>query len=107
MNEHYVEKVCPVCGKVFYPGYLMMWGWKNPSDELVCSYRCQRKSEKKPKSTRKPLRSMVAVRIVETGQVFESISDCAAHFHTSTSALRHSIYEGRDYKGYHIERVVK
>lgn len=106
MNERYKESICPECGKVFYPEYLLKWGWKNPEGENVCSYSCQRKSENKPKKKRNPSRERIPVRIVETGEVFRSISDCASEFGTSNMSIHKCIYQGKAYKGLHIERVV-
>lgn len=108
-DKEYKNEICPVCGEVFQISKFFRWGWLIGSEsnpKPVCSYKCQRDWEKDPSKKKKPQVKRCAVRIVETGEVFESISDCALHFHTSASALRHSIYEGRDYKGFHIERVV-
>lgn len=106
MNEHYKEKTCPECSKVFYPEYLLKWGWKNPKDEPVCSYTCQRKSEKKhySRSIKKPCKT--TVRIIETGEIFQSITACANSFDVKVMTLRYYIDKGKPFRGLHIERVV-
>lgn len=107
MGELYKECECPECGKIFYPEYLMNWGWKSPSGELVCSYHCQRKSEKKMPKKKNPQRKRIPVRIVETGETFDSISDCSIHLNTSGANIYRCVHLGRTHKGLHIERVVE
>ena len=106
MNRNYIEKVCPVCGKVFYPSYMMLWGWLTPKGEPVCSYTCQRISEKNPKAIRKPKRKRRAVRIIETGKVFESVGECAIYLETTRTSIYNSLnHNGGRFKGFHLERV--
>ena len=105
MGELYKKFVCPECGKEFSPEFEMYWGWKNPKDENVCSYTCQRKSEKKAKSKPKQIRNRVPVRIRETGEVFKSISDCAVHLNTSNGSIYRCIDRGIPFYNLHIERV--
>lgn len=47
----------------------------------------------------------VKVRIVETGEVFDAMTDCANHLGVLISNLSRAIKEGRKYKGYHYEKV--
>ena len=106
MSEYYAEKICPVCGKVFYPSYLMNWGWLTPKNVPVCSYTCQRKSENNPKSISKPKRKRSAVRIVETGRMFESVDECAVFFNTTRQSIYNSLnLRGGKYGEFHLERV--
>lgn len=106
MDENYKATACPQCGKKFYPKrYLMKWGYLNPKGEPVCSYSCQRASEKNPKYSNNKQRILVPVRIVETGEEFDSISKCAAHLNVQPSNLYYCIHKGREYRGLHIERV--
>ena len=101
------EVTCPICGKVFYPATCYMWGWKIGSEtapKLVCSYTCQRKWERKPK--KKPKRRRTPVRIVETGETFATISDCAAFFETSNNCISKALNLGVTIRDMHIERVV-
>lgn len=104
MNDRYKESICPECGKVFYPEYMLRWGWKNPKGENVCSYSCQRKSEKNPKAMRKPCKT--SVRIIETGEIFQSITACANSLNVRVPNLRYYIERGKPFRGFHIERVV-
>ena len=108
MNEHYTKFVCPVCGKVFYPAVSELWGWKigeTCRPKLVCSYKCQREWENKPRKKSRINRKRVAVKIVETGEIFECIEDCANKFDVSASWLSKCLRTGRAYNGIHIERV--
>ena len=105
-RDEYNLNICTECGKVFSTEGRPGWGWKNVKGEKVCSYTCQRKSETRPKKAAR-IYNRVAVRIVETGEIFKSITECAARLNTTATALRHSIYEGKDYRGYHIERVMQ
>lgn len=105
MNERYIIDVCPECGTEFSTEFRSAWGWKNVKGQNVCSYHCQRASE----TNRKPASSRikrVPVRIVETGEVFESINQCAYHLGASYSMMHKCIYKGETYKKMHIERVV-
>ena len=106
MTQWFKNDVCPVCGKTFYPESMMEWGWKTPKGKNVCSYSCQRKSEKNPKSIPKPQRKRRAVRIIETGKVFESVGECAIYLETSRTAIYNSLnHKGGRFKDFHLERV--
>jgi len=43
------------------------------------------------------------VRIIETGDIFNSIRSCALHLHTYPSSIRESIKHGWAVRGYHLE----
>jgi len=45
------------------------------------------------------------IRVVETGQVFDSMTDCANHFGVLVSNLSRAIRFNRKYKGYHFEKI--
>ena len=48
----------------------------------------------------------VKIRIVETGEVFDSITDCAEHINGSTGTIHHVLTGQRNtHKGYHFELV--
>lgn len=107
MTDYYKEKTCPVCGKSFYPTYYADWGWMTPNGKPVCSYTCQRKSEKNPKSISKPPKKRRAVRIIETGQIFDSIGECADFLGTQRTAIYNSLnHKGGRYKNIHLERIM-
>lgn len=102
---------CPVCGEDFLPA--PQHGWKigeGKKAELVCTYSCQRKwekaSEKQRETMRKPKRKRIAVRVIETGEVFESVAACAEHFNTSKTCI-YKCFRGLTYNNLHMERVVE
>ena len=107
MNQWFKYEECPVCGKTFYPESMMKWGWKTPKGKNVCSYTCQRVSEKNPKSIPKPKRKRKAVRVIETGRVFESIEECAVFYGVTRQYIYNSLNlkKGR-FKDLHLERVI-
>ena len=48
----------------------------------------------------------IKIRIVETGEVFDSITDCAEHINGSTGTIHHVLTGQRNtHKGYHFELV--
>ena len=102
--------ICPQCKEEFYISPLIQrWGWvigteANPIP--VCSYKCQRASERKAKGKPKQQRNRVPVRIRETGEVFRSISECAAYLNTSNNSIYRCIDRGIPFYDLHIERVV-
>lgn len=115
MGEHHTKTaweltMCPVCGKNFLPA--AQHGWKigeGSKERLVCTYSCQRKyekaSEKKKTTILEVKRNRQAVRVVETGEVFESVEACANHFNTSKTCI-YKCFRGGTYKKMHIERVM-
>lgn len=112
MSDSYTPwlmQICPICGKEFLPASQHYWriGDVPSRERLVCSYSCMRKWEKTPKNKRKVDRKRVAVRILETGEVFESVADCAKHLGIPRDRVSKMLYNGRAYNGYHIEKVWK
>lgn len=108
MNQRNRETICPICGKGFYPEYYAKWGWLIGTEahpKPVCSYTCQRKWEKSIKPSRSVPVNSIPVRVIDTGEVFESISKCAVHLGTSNANIVKCIYEGKTHKGLHIEKV--
>ncbi len=99
---------CPICKKKFYPIDIQGWGYRIGGNKMVCSYPCQRKWETDPDRENKlnPTRRRVPVRIVETGEVFNSVIECAARLNANGSLLSRYIRNNKAYKGLHIERVV-
>lgn len=99
------EEQCPVCQKMFAPA--VEHAWKVDRD-LVCSYTCQRKGEKDPSMMKKTKSGKkIAVRVVETGETFESIRKCAKALNISNTMVHYCVRDGRTVKGLHIERVNK
>ena len=107
----WVMRTCPICKKEFLPAG--QHGWKigdSPSyEEPVCSYTCQRKWEKNrkkaPKHNPYGFGMAKAVRIVETGEKFRTITECAKHLGVSSSVVSYCLHHGKVYKGMHIEKV--
>lgn len=106
---HWQMRTCPVCGKEFLPAGQHSWiiGNNFSKQELVCTYSCMRKWEKNPKKRSRVCENgrRVKVRVVETGEVFNSISECARKLKTSTCSIHYSIYYGRTARGLHVERL--
>lgn len=105
------ERICPICGKEFSPAPEHSYYINGNKLKLVCSYTCVRKWEKNPKAQYSSgisgKKAGIAVRFVETGEEFVSISECAEHLNTSYSIIDHCIRYGYPFKGVHIERVKK
>lgn len=106
---HWEMRKCPVCGKEFLPTGLHSYkiGTVASEQKLVCTYTCQRKWEKEQeeKAKRKKSHKGKLVRIVETGETFKSVVECAARLNTYPANLYKCISKGITYNGYHIERV--
>lgn len=105
------KKTCPVCGKEFLPAPEHSYFVDNNKQKLVCSYTCVRKREKELEaqcSTRSICtKDGISVRLVETGEEFKSISECARHLNTARSIINHCVKNGYPFKGIHIERIKK
>lgn len=105
----WVMRTCPVCGKEFLPAGQHSWKIGNSfsKQELVCTYSCMRKWEKNPKKRSRVCENgnKIKVRVIETGEVFDSITKCAKKLKTSTSSIHHCIYNGRTARGLHVEKV--
>lgn len=100
---------CPVCGKMFKPAPEHIYCIEHNKKKLVCSYTCTRKWEKgeieklfapKPKN-----KKYSAIRIVETGETFKSIQECAVHLKAQYSGVQRALQKGYACHGYHIEEV--
>lgn len=104
---HWEMRKCPVCGKKFLPagqhGYKI--GNAETTEKLVCTYTCMRKWEREQEEKSKKKHKGKPVRIVETGETFKSVVECAAHLNTYPANLYKCISRGITYNGYHIERV--
>lgn len=104
------EKIsCPICGKMFKPAEEHSYYIEHNKRKLVCSYTCMRKWEKgevaklfapKPKN-----KKYSAIRIVETGETFKSIQECAVHLKVHYSGVQRALLKGYTCHGYHIEEV--
>lgn len=47
----------------------------------------------------------IKVRVVETGEVFDSMTECANHYNVLVSNSSRAIKQARRYKGYHFEKI--
>lgn len=109
------ERECPICGKPFSPTVQHVYkAGKSANRKFVCSYTCMRNWEKNPELLKKaPTQkgkygnNRISVRVVETGEVFDTISDCATTLGISKSSVHRCIYYGDKVKGLHIEKVQK
>ena len=99
---------CPVCDKMFTPAaehsYKIGEGIKC---QLVCTYTCQCNWEKDPKKPKKVCTNgqKIPVRVVETGEEYDSMTKCAKALKVSNTAIYDCIYYGKTTKGLHIEKV--
>lgn len=99
---------CPICGEMFSPtaehAYKIGEGVKS---QLVCTYSCMRKWEKDPKKAKKVCTNgcKIAVKVLETGKQYESITKCAKALKVSNTTIYHCIYYGKTLKGLHIVKV--
>lgn len=100
------EEICPVCGETYRPAPEHAYRVGNGEGKLVCSYNCQREWEKNPKTftTKERKWVKVYVKVIETGEIFDSIKDCANRFKTSTTTIHRCMDHGKTYKGFHFER---
>lgn len=106
LSRHEIK--CPVCGKMFIPApehsYKIGEGIKG---ELVCTYSCMRKWEKNPKKPKRVCNNgkRTAVRVVETGKEYDTITKCAKALHVSGATIYNCLYHGKTIDGLHIEKV--
>ena len=103
------EVTCPVCGELFKPAEEHSYHIEYNKRKLVCTYTCMRKWEKgeakrlfapKPKN-----RKYGDIRIVETGETFKTIQECATHLKAQYSGVQRALQKGYLCHGYHIEEV--
>ena len=106
------QRKCPVCGEMFKPAEEHSYHIEGNKEKLVCTYSCMRKwqTEKGRKRTpgsrgKNKGKHYGAVRIVETGEVFENIKDCAAYLDRQPCNVYQAIISGCCCSGYHIEEV--
>ena len=106
------EILCPVCGEWFKPAEEHSYYIRKNQKKLVCSYTCMRKWEKGeakklfPQSRgKRTSKRYDAVRVVETGEIFGSIKECAIELKTTYSSVRQAITTGCHCRGFHIEEV--
>jgi hypothetical protein len=104
---HWAMQKCPVCGKEFLPAGLHSYkiGTAASQQKLVCTYTCQCKWEREQEEKKKKRRKGKLVRIVETGETFKSVIECAKYLNAPPENLYKCINRGLTYNGYHIERV--
>jgi DNA repair exonuclease SbcCD ATPase subunit len=109
MGYNWQMKKCPVCGKEFLPAgqHSYKIGNAETTEKLVCTYTCQRKweREQEEKQNRKKMRKGKLIKIVETGETFKSVVECANRLNVEPTELYQCINRGIAYNGYHIERV--
>lgn len=100
--------MCPICEKMFTPAAEHSYKiGKGIKVQLVCSYSCEREWDKNPKKPKKVCNngSKIVVRVVETDEVYESITKCAKALKVSNTTIYHCIYYGKTHKGLHIVKV--
>lgn len=99
---------CPICGEMFSPTaeHAYKIGEGNKS-QLVCTYSCMRKWEKNPNKKKMGRNNgcKVAVKVVETGEVYDSITKCAKALKVANTTIYYCIYYGKTHKGLHIVKV--
>ena len=82
-SENEGRMTCPVCGKKFDPAPEHAYHIKRGQKNFVCSWSCMRKWEKgevkglKPQEVKPKPKRYKAVRVVETGEIFNSAKECA------------------------------
>lgn len=103
VENRYNLEVCTVCGEVFSTEYRAGWGWRDVDGKKVCSYTCQRKSETAGKKN--PQRKRIAVKVVETGETYASMSECAGALGICYKTVYEGIHNGKDIKGMHLVEV--
>ena len=108
-SENEARMTCPICGKNFNPAPEHAYHIKRGQKNFVCSWSCMRKWEKgevkglKPQEV-KPKRYK-AVRVVETGEIFNSAKECADHLNAALSLVYKAISHRTTCHGLHIEAV--
>lgn len=105
-------RTCPVCGEKFKPAKEHAYHIEQNKNKLVCTYSCMRKwqsgNAKKlipMRGKKKKSKKYGAVKIVETGEIFRSISECAIHLNRPTGNVYQSIVTGVRCNGFHIVEV--
>ena len=105
------SRKCPICGEMFSPAAEHSYYIAENKRNLVCSWTCVRKWEKKQKAAfygcSNQSRKRLEVRIIETGEMFDSITECARHLGVSHSYARKMLSHKYAYNGLHIERVIE
>lgn len=112
MNHFFSEdeagkRQCPVCGKMFNPAPEHAYYIGNNKRDLCCSYTCMRNNEKYKTvmNVSRKRKHGTCVRVAETDEIFESISDCARHLRVSYPLVYRALMSGCTCKGYHIEAM--
>lgn len=108
--ENNVSQIaCPICGKMFKPAPEHIYSVGKNKKKLAYSYTCVRKWEKgevkklfAPKVKNKKYGEII---IVETGETFKTITECAAHLKAQYSGVQRALQKGYTCHGYHIEEV--
>lgn len=98
---------CPVCGKMFRPAPEHAYYIGKNKRNLCCTYSCMRNYEKNKKTlpVEKRTKKRIPVRIIETGETFESIKACAKHLDTACSNVNRAAKYGYTCKGYHLQEM--
>ena len=106
-SDNKAEITCPVCGKKFKPAEEHIYHIGKHHNKLVCTYTCMRKwqkgeAEKKSKPEKRRIRKFSPVRIVETGETFNSVRECAEHLKASQPGVFKAIHTGTRIYGFHV-----
>ena len=112
VSDNKEQITCPVCGKKFKPAEEHIYHIGKRHNKLVCTYTCMRKWQRGEVKELSPHRrekkknvKYGAVRIIETGEIFETIRECAAYLNRQTGNVYQSIITGGGCNGCHIEEV--
>lgn len=98
---------CPVCGKMFKPAPEHAYYIGKNRGNFCCSWTCMRENEKNNtlmNVSRKPKQG-IPVRVRETGETFESISECARQLGLYQSLVYRAVMTSGTCNGYHIEAL--
>lgn len=110
-SENEGRMTCPVCGKKFDPAPEHAYHIKRSHRNFVCSYSCMRKWEKgevkklRPQEVKPESKRYKAVRVVETGEIFNNAKECANHLNAALSCVYRALQIGATCHGFHIEAV--
>lgn len=106
------EILCPVCGEMFQPAEQHAYYIGKNHKKRVCTYSCMRKWEKgevkklfSQGRKQRENKRYSAIRIVDTGETFGSIKECAEHLNTKSQNVYQAIKTGYLCFGFHIEEV--
>ena len=95
-----VGRVCPICGKEFFPG--PEWVYKN-IDGIFCSWHCLRANEKQVIEDFKKSKNQAVEQLSLDGKLvgtYASAVDAAKALAVPVDDIQCACYRNRKYKGY-------